>query len=67
MNEQMNDRVDVAFVVHVKSFSHVFGCFSDFQEEPNVPKGLVQPVEQKLRHPFSSKLKKLIVFARNLG
>ena len=37
------------------------------KRDPNVPRGLVQPVEQKLRHPFSSKSKKQIVFAKNLG
>ena len=63
----MNDRMDVALVFHVESFPMFLVVSVFFQRESNVPKALVKPVEQKLRHPFSSKPKKLIVFARNLG
>ena len=57
--------MDVAFAVDV---FHVFVCFFVFfQRVSNDSRGVVHPVEQKLRQPSLPKLKKPIVFAIKLA
>ena len=57
--------MDVAFAVDV---FHVFVCFFVFfQRASNDSRGVVHPVEQKLRQPSLPKLKKPIVFAIKLA
>ena len=56
--------MDVAFAVDVPCFCCFFVFFLKSYEQS---KGVVQPVEQKLRQPFLPKLKKPIFFAIKLA